>query len=85
MIPRQMQRKQAPKPQKGIVDENPAQCVPNNNPLYRFEDLLTELPLHLLTLLIRARLAVQGHQGTKVELGLLEELDLADVDLYIPC
>ena len=35
-----------------------------------------------MALLIRARLAVQGHEGTEVELGLLEELDLADVDLF---
>lgn len=59
------------------------QCVPNdNNPLYRLENLLTELPVNLLALLVRARLAVKRHQGTKVELGLLEKLDLADVDLF---
>lgn len=72
-------------PQRGIADENPAQCVPNNNtPLYRLEDLLTELALDLLTLLVRARLPVESHQGAKVELGRLEELNLADVDLNFP-
>ena len=35
----------------------------------------------LLALVIRTRLAVQSHQGTKVELGGLEQLDLSDVDL----
>jgi hypothetical protein len=28
---------------------------------------------------------VESHQGAKVELGLLEELDLADVDLFFQC
>lgn len=45
------------------------------------KNALLELPLDLLTLLVRRRLAVQVHQGTQVELGRLEELDLADVDL----
>lgn len=45
------------------------------------QDALLELPLNLLSLLIGPRLAVQSHQSTEVELGCLEELDLADVDL----
>lgn len=52
-------------------------------PLHLFQDTLLELPLHLLTLLIRARLAVKGKQSAEVELGLLQQLNLADVNLYI--
>jgi hypothetical protein len=51
------------------------------NPLYRLEDSLAELTLHLLALLIGSSLAVQSHQRTQIELRLLQELDLADVDL----
>lgn len=47
------------------------------------QDTLLELPLNLLALVISARLAVQSHQGTKVELGGLEQLNLSDVDLEI--
>lgn len=28
------------------------------------------------------RLAVEGEEGTEIELGLLEQLDLPDVDLF---
>ena len=45
------------------------------------QDALLELPLNLLALLIRRRLAVECHEATQVELGLLHELDLANVDL----
>lgn len=45
------------------------------------QDTLLELPLNLLALVISARLAVQSHQGTKVELGGLEQLNLSDVDV----
>ena len=45
------------------------------------QDTLLELPLNLLALVVGARLAVQSHQGTKVELGSLEQLNLSDVDL----
>jgi len=55
------------------------------NPLYRLKDLLLELALNLLASIIGARLSVEGHKGAKVELGLLEELDLADVDLFFVC
>lgn len=50
-------------------------------PLYLLEDTLLELPLNLLAVLVGGRLAVQRHQGTKVELGLLEQLNLADMHL----
>ena len=45
------------------------------------ENALLELPLYLLTILVRRGLAVQGHESAQVELGRLEELDLANVDL----
>lgn len=46
------------------------------------QNTLLELPLDLLSLIVRTRLAVQSHQSTKIELGCLEKLDLADVDLF---
>jgi hypothetical protein len=46
---------------------------------------LLELPLDLLALVIRTRLAVESHQSSEVELGLLQQLDLADVDLRKDC
>jgi hypothetical protein len=49
--------------------------------LYRLKNRLLELPLNLLTLVVGARLAVECHQGTEVELGRLEKLNLADVNL----
>jgi hypothetical protein len=66
-----------------LQDESHTQCTPNEQPptLYRLQDRLAELALNLLTLLIRARLAVEGHQRTEIELGLLEQLNLADVNL----
>lgn len=45
------------------------------------QNTLLELPLDLLSLVVRGRLAVQSHQATKVELGGLQQLNLADVDL----
>lgn len=45
------------------------------------EDTLLELPLNLLALVVGTRLAVESHQCSKIELGRLEQLDLADVDL----
>jgi len=53
--------------------------------LYLLENRLLELALHLLALVIGARLAVESHERTEVELGGLEELDLADVNLFISC
>lgn len=51
--------------------------------LYVLQDLLLELPvaLDLVTGIISARLSVQRQKVSEVELGRLEELDLADVDL----
>jgi len=51
--------------------------------LYRLKNRLLEVPLDLLTLVVSARLAVEGHERTEVELGRLEELDLADVNLLV--
>lgn len=45
------------------------------------QNLLLELPLNLLALVIGGRLAVERKESTKVELGLLEQLNLANVDL----
>ena len=45
------------------------------------EHTLLKLALDLLTLVVGPRLAVQSHEGTEVELGCLQQLDLADVDL----
>lgn len=50
-------------------------------PLNLLENALLELPLNLLALLVCRRLAVQGQEATKVELGLLQQLNLADVHL----
>jgi len=55
---------------------------PTKHRSYLLQHTLLELALHLLTLLVRGRLAVESHEGAEVELGLLEELDLADVDLF---
>jgi hypothetical protein len=49
--------------------------------LYLLQDNLLELALNLLAILTTARLAVQRQQSTQVELGLLQHLDLANVDL----
>ena len=51
-------------------------------PLYLVQDLLLELPLDLLTRLIGVRLAVEVQEGAEVELGCLQQLDFADVDLW---
>lgn len=53
--------------------------------LYLLENRLLELALHLLALVISARLSVERHERTEVELGGLEELDLADVNLFCLC
>lgn len=53
-----------------------SQCLLN-----LLKNTLLELPLNLLALVVRTRLAVESHQGSEVELGLLQQLDLADVDL----
>lgn len=46
------------------------------------QDNLLELPLNLLALVVRPRLAMECHQGTQVEPRLLQQLDLADVNLF---
>lgn len=51
--------------------------------LNSLKDLLLELSLNLLALVIRRRLSVQVQQSTQVELGGLEELHLANVDLKV--
>lgn len=53
------------------------------SPSYLLQDTLLELPLDPLALLVGGGLAVERHEGTQVELGRLQELDLADVDLFI--
>lgn len=54
-----------------------------SDPLHLLKDTLLELTLHLLALLVRSRLAVESQERAQVELGLLQQLDLADVNLYI--
>lgn len=55
------------------------------NPLNSLQDLLLELTLHLLALVISCGLAVESQEGTQVELGGLEQLNLANVDLKRIC
>jgi hypothetical protein len=50
--------------------------------LNALKDLLLEFPLNLVALVIGGRLAVKVQESAEVELGGLQELDLADVDLY---
>lgn len=45
------------------------------------QDGLLEFPLNLVALVIGCGFSVQVQESTKVELGGLEELDLADVNL----
>lgn len=49
--------------------------------LHRLKNGLLELTLNLLARLVGGGLAVEGEEVAEVELGGLEELDLADVDL----
>lgn len=49
---------------------------------YLVQHLLLELPLDLLSLLIGVRLAVEVQKCAEIELGCLQELDFADVDLF---
>lgn len=51
--------------------------------LHRLKNGLLELTLDLLARLVGGGLAVEREQVAEVELGGLEELDLADVDLKI--
>lgn len=50
-------------------------------PLHLIQHLLLEFPLNLLSVLIGVRLAVEVEEGAEVELGGLQQLDFADVDL----
>lgn len=45
------------------------------------QDRLLEFPLHLVTLIVGCGFTVQVQESTEIELGRLEELDLADMDL----
>ncbi len=53
------------------------------NPLHLVQNLLLELPLDLLALLICVRFAVEVKESAEVELGGLQELNFADVDLLL--
>jgi hypothetical protein len=55
---------------------------PYQHRLNLLKNALLELALHLLALLVCGGLTVEGHERAEVELGLLEKLDLADVDLF---
>lgn len=82
MIPRQMQRRSKTKCPRGIAGEKPCPVRSlKHHPLYGGKNLLLELALNLVALLVGGRLAVESHKRAKVELGRLEELDLADVNL----
>jgi len=67
------------------MPESQSKRKPRSHPvvvsLHALKNRLLELTLNLLTLLIRSGLAVEVEEATKVELRLLEELDLSDVDL----
>ena len=53
------------------------------SPLHLVQNSLLELAiLDLLTRIIGCRLAVKREQIAEIELGCLEELDFADVDLH---
>lgn len=91
-LPRPMQRESKTHTALGevLLEETVCPCrIPNQfcspslrpTPLHVLKDTLLELPLNLLALLIRGRLAVQRQQVAEVELGCLEQLDLADVNL----
>lgn len=60
---------------------NPEDIRSHASPLHALEDLLLEVALNLLAGLVGGGLAVEGKEVAEVELGCLEELDLADVDL----
>lgn len=45
------------------------------------QNRLLEFPLNLVALVIRRGFTVQVQQSTEIELGRLEQLDLANVDL----
>lgn len=49
--------------------------------LHRFQDFVLETTGNLLTLFFTRGFTVQSHQGTQVELWLLQQLNLSDVDV----
>lgn len=55
--------------------------LPNEIPLNRLKNGVLELALNLLALVVGGGLAVEGEQSTEVELGRLQKLDLANVNL----
>lgn len=72
-----------------VYHENPYASTADSYPLNAVKHTLNaskgrtilELPLNLLARVVRRRLAVECHQSTEVELGGLQQLNLADVDL----
>lgn len=57
-------------------------AVTSSHPLHALQNRLLELAItHLLAGIVGRGLAVKSKEGTEVELGGLEELDFADVDL----
>ena len=70
------------------VNRHAAQCLSHKasciTRLHSLEDLLLEVTrtLNLLASVIGGGLAVEREEVTKIELWCLEELDLADVDLF---
>ncbi len=82
-MPTPMQReKQDPCPSQVLLDK--AVPMPIYQPLDLFENLFLELPLHLLALVVGRGFTVQSHEGPKIELRLLQQLDLSDVHLINP-
>ena len=63
-----------------MIKTVPVPFLPNTA-LYLLKNALLELTLHLLALLVRGRLAVESQESAEIELGSLQQLDLADVDL----
>lgn len=63
-----------------MIKTVPVPFLPNTA-LYLLKNALLELTLHLLALLVRGRLAVESQETAEIELGSLQQLDLADVDL----
>jgi hypothetical protein len=61
-----------------------AQCPGTRSHSYALQDLLLELAvLHLLAGVVGGGLAVKGEEVAQIELGCLQKLDLAHMDLEI--
>lgn len=65
------------------VDSRTPTKPPSQHRLDILQNTLLELPLNFLTLVVRPRLAVQSHQGTKIKLGCLQQLNLANMNLKV--